>query len=178
MFMTSKAAAQPSDKTLILIAGAGHGAWCWEKVTPLLKDKGYKVIALDVSGSGNDTAKLENNTLDDDVAIVMNAANAVNGKVILLGHSSGGIIISQAAELLGTNKVDKLIYLDAFLPQNGESVFSLAEKLVKRNQPSRVSNTSTSERFIFSIDNKKFICNRGVVELILFHDCSQEEISL
>jgi pimeloyl-ACP methyl ester carboxylesterase len=177
MFMTTKAAAQPSDKTLILIAGAGHGAWCWEKVTPLLKDKGYKVIALDVSGSGNDTAKLENNTLDDDVAIVMNAANAVNGKVILLGHSSGGIIISQAAELLGTNKVDKLIYLDAFLPQNGESVFSLAEKLVKRNQPSRVSNTSTSERFIFSIDNKSFRWNPGLVEQLLYHDCSQQDIS-
>lgn len=175
--MTTKGISQPSDKTLILIAGAGHGAWCWEKVTPLLKAKGYKVIALDLPGSGNDTAKLKNNTLDDDARAVVNAANAVHGKVVLLGHSSGGIIISQAAELLDTDKVDKLIYLDAFLPLNGESVFSLAEKLGKRNQPSSVSNAPTSERFIFSDDMKLFKWNPELVQQLLYHDCSQQDIS-
>lgn len=169
--------AQPSDKTLILIAGAGHGAWCWEKVIPLLQAKGYKVIALNVPGSGNDTAGLDKNTLENDALAVVNGANSVHGKIILLGHSSGGIIISQAAELLGLAKVDKLIYLDAFLPQNGESVFSIAEKLSKRSQPSSVSKAPTSERFIFSDSMKLFKWNLEIVQQLLYHDCSQQDIS-
>lgn len=175
--MVTKGIAQSSGKTLILISGAGHGAWCWEKVTPLLKAKEYKVIALDLPGSGNDTAKLKNNTLDDDVKAVMDAAHAESGKIILLGHSSGGIIISQAAELLGIDKIDKLIYLDAFLPQSGESVFSIAEKLGKRNQPSSVSNAPASERFIFSDDNRSFRWNPELVQQLLYHDCLQQDIS-
>lgn len=175
--MATKGIAQSTGKALILISGAGHGAWCWEKVTPLLKAKGYKVTALDLPGSGNDTAKLENNTLDDDVKAVVDAANSVSGKIILLAHSSGGIIISQAAELLGTAKVDKLIYLDAFLPQNGESVFSIAEKLGKRNQPSTVSNAPTSERFIFSGNNRLFRWNPELVQQLLYHDCSPQDIA-
>jgi len=125
---------QSLDKTLILVHGAGHGSWCWKKVVPLLEAKGYKVIALDLPSRGDDTAKLASITLDDDVKSVTDAANAIDGKVILLGHSSGGVVISQAAELLGPEKIDKLIYLDAFLPQNGESVFSLGEKIEESNK--------------------------------------------
>jgi pimeloyl-ACP methyl ester carboxylesterase len=177
IFMATKGITQSSDKTFILIAGAGHGTWCWEKVTPHLEANGYNVIALNLSGSGNDTAKLKNNTLNDDVKAAVDAANTVDGKVILLGHSSGGIIISQAAELLGMQKVEKLIYLDAFLPQNGESVFSIAEKLSNRHQPSSVSNAPASERFIFSDDMKLFRWNPELVQQLLYHDCSPQDVT-
>lgn len=43
-----------SDITFILVHGGWHGAWCWNKVVPLLKAKGYKVIAPDLPGQGND----------------------------------------------------------------------------------------------------------------------------
>jgi pimeloyl-ACP methyl ester carboxylesterase len=175
--MATEGITQSSDKTLILISGAGHGAWSWEKVIPLLEAKGYSVLALELPGNGNDTAKLENNTFDHDVKAVIAAANAISGKIILLGHSSGGTIISQAAELLGTDKVDKLIYLDAFLPQNGESVFSIADKLGRRNQPSSVSNAPASERFIFSDNNTSFKWNPELVQELLYDDCSQPDIA-
>lgn len=175
--MTTKGTSQSSGNTFILIPGAGHGAWCWKKLTPLLENKGYKVIVLDLPGTGNDTARLKNNTLNDDVKAVMDAAHAVSGKVILLGHSSGGIIISQAAELLGADKVDKLIYLDAFLPQNGESVFSLAEKLGKRDQASSAPGASAPERFIFSEDQKLFRWNPELVQQYFYHDCPQQDIA-
>ena len=68
--MATTGISQPSDKTLLLIAGAGHGTWCWEKIVPLLQSQGHKVIAVEVPGSGNDTAKIEYNTLDEDVKAV------------------------------------------------------------------------------------------------------------
>lgn len=174
--MTTNSVVHSSDKTLILISGAAHGSWCWKKIIPLLTSLGQKVIAIDLPGSGDDTAKLADHTLDNDVNSVMDAANAVSGKVILLGHSSGGVIVSQAAELLGTGKVDKLIYLDAFLPQHGESVFAVAEKLSKRNQPSHVSITSAAERFVFSNDGSLFKWNPELVHELLYHDCSKEDV--
>lgn len=172
--MIHSSIAQLSNKTYILVHGAGHGAWCWNKVIPLLEAKGYKVIALDLPGRGDDTAKLANITLDDDVKSVTDAATVIEGKVILLGHSSGGIVISQAAEHLGPKKVDKLIYLDAFLPQNGESVFSLAGKI---SESGKASSISESDRFIFSGDKKVFKWNPAFTEQLFYHDCLKEDIA-
>lgn len=170
---------QSSDKTYILVHGAGHGSWCWKKVIPLLEAKGYKAIALDLPSCGDDTVKLANITLNDDAKSIVDAVNAVDGEVILLGHSSGGVIISQAAELLGSKKIDKLIYLDAFLPQNGESVFSLAEKIRKSNAESAVSKPDDTEslRFIFTADKKSFKWNPELVQQLFYHDCSPEDIT-
>ena len=177
--MATKGIAQPSDKTFILIAGAGHGSWCWKKVKPLLEDKGYKVLTPDLPSTGSDTSALSKITFNDDIQAIINTANTVKGKVILLGHSSGGVLISQAAELLGIDKVDKLIYLDAFLPQNGESVFTLADKLIEynKNVTASQSDTSHTERFIFSDNKKVFKWNPEVVQEIFFHDCSKEDIA-
>ncbi|HRO86387.1 MAG TPA: alpha/beta fold hydrolase [Niabella sp.] len=176
--MTSDSFSQSSNKTYILVHGAGHGAWCWKKVIPLLKTKGFKAIAPDLPSCGDDTAKLASITLDDDVKKVVDAANVIDEKVILVGHSSGGVVISQAAELLGPTKIDKLIYLDAFLPQNGESVFSLAEKIRKSNEASSVlkPDVPASERFLFTEDGKSFKWNPELVRQLFYHDCSQEDI--
>ncbi len=177
--MATKIFPQPSDKTYILVHGAGHGAWCWKKVVPILESKGYKVITLDLPSRGNDTAQLSNITLDDDVKRVMNVANAIEGKVILVGHSSGGVVISQAAEMLGVEKIDKLIYLDAFLPQNGESVFSLAGKISESNNTSSTSKSDKQkpELLIFSEDKKSCQWNPELVKQVFYHDCSPEDIA-
>jgi len=179
LIMSTNIFSQTSDKTYILVHGAGHGAWCWEKVVPILETKGYKVITLDLPSHGNDTAQLANVTLDDDVKKVTDAANAIKGKVILIGHSSGGVVISQAAELLGAGKIDKLIYLDAFLPQNDESVFSLAGKIRERNNTSSTSqlNKQQPELLIFSEDKKSCKWNPELAEQIFYHDCSRQDIA-
>ena len=74
------------------------------KVIPLLEAKGHKVAALDLPSCGNDKTVLERITLADDVKKVTDVANAQSGKMILVGHSSGGVVISQAAEILGSEK--------------------------------------------------------------------------
>lgn len=156
-----------------------HGAWCWKKVIPLLEAKGHTVIALDLPSHGKDKTPPESVTLDDYVKKVVDASTAQQGKVILVGHSNGGITISQVAELLGPQMVDKLVYVDGILPQNGESVFSVVGKIQERNKalfPSTL-DPSPQEIFRFSEDGKTSMWNLERVEQYLYHDCSAEDIA-
>ena len=176
--MSANTLSQSTNETYILVHGAGHGAWCWKKVIPFLESKGCNIITPDLPSIGHDTALLANITLDDDVKKVTDAANAADGKVVLIGHSSGGVVISQAAELLGSEKIDKLIYIDAFLPQNGESVLSIAGKINESTKDVSSSNSAEPrpELLIFSEDKKSCKWNPELVEQIFYHDCSPEDV--
>ncbi|MED2038700.1 alpha/beta fold hydrolase [Bacillus wiedmannii] len=109
--------------TYVLVHGAWQGEWAWELVKPQLEAFGHTVVTLDLPGNGKDMTPSQNVTLDSYVDAVTATIDQQNEKVILVGHSMGGIVITQTAELI-TNKIDKLVYLCAFLPQNGESLGS------------------------------------------------------
>lgn len=113
--------------TYVLVHGAWQGEWPWDLVKPQLEAFGHTVITLDLPGSGKDTTPSQNITLDSYVNAVTTIINQQNEKVILVGHSMGGIVITQTAELI-PNKIDKLVYLCAFLPQNGESLGSKLDR--------------------------------------------------
>ncbi len=99
-------------KSVVLIHGAFVDGSGWMDVYKILKKDGYDVTVVQNS----------TNTLGEDVAIVKRAIAAAPGKVILVGHSYGGVIISEA----GTDpKVAGLVYVAAFAPDKGESVGSL-----------------------------------------------------
>ena len=85
-------------KTFILIHGSWHSAWNWHKVSPLLKEKGHRVYALDLPGMGRDKTPIQEVRLKDTVKKLCNLIDAIEGKVILVGHSKNGIMISQVAE--------------------------------------------------------------------------------
>ncbi|MBE7147534.1 alpha/beta fold hydrolase [Bacillus mycoides] len=109
--------------TYVLVHGAWQGEWAWELVKPQLEALGHTVVTLDLPGSGKDMTPSQNVTLDSYVDAVTDIINQQNENVILVGHSMGGIVITQTAEYI-PNKIDKLVYLCAFLPQNGESLGS------------------------------------------------------
>jgi pimeloyl-ACP methyl ester carboxylesterase len=117
--------------TYVLVHGAWQGEWAWELVKPQLEALGHTVVTLDLPGSGNDTTPSQQVTLDAYVNKVVDAINQQNEKVILVGHSMGGVVITQTAEHV-SNKINKLIYLCAFLPKNGES---LGAKLAGQKGP-------------------------------------------
>ena len=169
-----------ATKTYILVHGAWYGGWCWYKVTPLLKAKGYNVIAIDLPGYGNDTTASDTISFDDYIKKLADVVSKVIGKVVLVGHSMGGAVISQAAELLGPQKVEKLVYLDAFLLKNGESIFSQVEKM---NEAGRASTDfkiehPASEYLVFSDDKKTCLINPLMFQEVFYHDCSEEDIDL
>src|SRR5512135_2022364 len=84
--------------TIILVHGAWHGAWCWYKILPLLEKAGHKAIAVDLPGFGRDRTPLCEVSLQSYVDRVCAAIDEQRGRVILVAHSRGGIVISQTAE--------------------------------------------------------------------------------
>jgi pimeloyl-ACP methyl ester carboxylesterase len=107
-------------KTFILIHGSWHSAWNWHKVTPLLEKEGHTVYAIDLPGMGRDKTPIEEVTFAGTVKMVCALIDSIEGKVILVGHSKNGIVISQVAEYR-PDKIEKLIYLAAYLIPNGKT---------------------------------------------------------
>lgn len=106
--------------TFILVHGSWHSAWNWHKVVPILERAGHKAIAIDLPGMGRDKTPIQDVTLDVAVNRLLETIDRQEDKVILAGHSKNGIIISQAAELR-TAKIEKLIYLAAYLVPDGKT---------------------------------------------------------
>lgn len=106
-------------KTFILIHGSWHGSWNWHKVIPLLEKKGHKAIAMDLPGMGKDKTPVQEVKMKTTVEKIYRLIDSVEGKVILVGHSKNGIMISQAAEYR-PDKIEKLVYLAAYLIPNGK----------------------------------------------------------
>jgi len=107
-------------KTFILIHGSWHGAWNWHRVTPLLEKQGHSVFAIDLPGMGRDKTSIQNVTMEMAVAKICELLDTIDDKVILVGHSKNGIMISQAAEYR-PDKIEKLVYLAAYLVPNGKT---------------------------------------------------------
>lgn len=163
---------QNKERTFLLVHGAWHGAWCWNKVVPLMIAKGYKVVAIDLPSHGSDTTNANSVTFADYVKKVTETANNVDGEVILVGHSMGGTVISQAAEVLGKTKVYKLIYLDAFLPKNGESVSSLA-RMIESSLPKDTNRVTIGNGLIVSEDRNSSIFKPEIADILFYHDCNE-----
>lgn len=106
--------------TFILIHGSWHSAWNWHKMVPILEDNGHRAIAVDLPGMGRDKTPIQNVTLQMSVQHVCTIIDSIEASVILVGHSKNGIVISQVAEYR-PQKIEKLIYLAAYLIPNGKT---------------------------------------------------------
>ncbi|MGI8687174.1 MAG: alpha/beta fold hydrolase [Thermomicrobiales bacterium] len=104
--------------TYLLIHGGWHGAWCWDKVAPLLRQAGHTVIAPDLPGHGRDTTPIEDRPYERYVPRICEILDTQTESVILVGHSSGGAIITAAAEER-PDQIGILVYLAAFLLPHG-----------------------------------------------------------
>jgi len=112
--------------TFVLVPGAGHTAWCWHKVVPLLESAGHRVIALDLPGTGgNPSHAVKDLTLDVWAGYVADQLRQAEAPVLLAGHSRGGFVISEAAER-APETLAGLIYLTAIIPPPGQSLLEAA----------------------------------------------------
>ena len=107
-------------KTFILIHGSWHSSWNWHKVIPILEKQGHKAIAIDLPGMGRDKTPINQVRMQSTVEKICKLIDNIEGKVILVGHSKNGIMISQAAESR-PDKIEKLVYLAAYLIPNGKT---------------------------------------------------------
>ena len=98
-----------------------HGAWAdgssWSKVIPLLQENGYNVTAVQIPLT----------SLSDDAAVTQRVLAMQNGPTILVGHSYGGAVITEAAA--NVSSVVGLVYISAFAPDSGEVLGELFARM-------------------------------------------------
>ena len=112
--------------TFVLIPGGWRGGWACEPVSARLRRLGHTVHALTLPGLGDDSADAGSINLDAHIAHVVQAVTAAGpGPVVLCGHSYAGMIITAAADR-AAGQVQRLVYLDAFVPDDGQSWWDLA----------------------------------------------------
>lgn len=115
-----------SGKTFVLVHGGFHGGWCWQAVAELLRAAGHRVYTPTQTGCGERAHLLSTtitlNTFIDDIANVLIWEDLRD--VVLVGHSFGGSSISGVADRM-PERIRQLVYLDAILLENGQSMFDL-----------------------------------------------------
>ena len=111
--------------TFILVHGSMHGGWCWHKLVPLLEAQGHRVLAPDLPGMGEDPTPLSEVTLSTWAEFIARLSREAGEQVILVGHSRGGTVISEAAELAPQSMLG-LVYLAALLLPAGKKAFEAA----------------------------------------------------
>jgi pimeloyl-ACP methyl ester carboxylesterase len=129
------AAAAASSSAFVLVHGAWHGAWCWRRVLGPLRDARHLAFAVSLSGVGErahtPVASITLQTHIDDVVAVVEAEEL--DRVVLVGHSYAGMVISGAADRLAT-RLRRLVYLDAIVPLPGECWSSTQAEAVQRER--------------------------------------------
>jgi pimeloyl-ACP methyl ester carboxylesterase len=105
--------------TFLLVHGSWHGPWCWDHLKPALARRGFAAETVSLPSCGDAPGEL--GTFGDDAAVVSRAAAAIEGDVIVVGHSYGGAVISEATY---RPNVKRLVYLGAFMPDTGRPFIS------------------------------------------------------
>ncbi|HEX2590736.1 MAG TPA: alpha/beta hydrolase [Rhizomicrobium sp.] len=132
------AAAAPATKNIVLVHGAFADGSGWKAVSDILQKDGYNVFIVQPPET----------SLEDDVAATNRTLDALDGPAVLVGHSYGGVIITEA----GNNAyVKNLVYIAGFQPDVGESLGSLGAK----TPPAGTSVRPTPDGFLY-IDPAQF----------------------
>jgi pimeloyl-ACP methyl ester carboxylesterase len=126
--------------TFVLVHGAWHGSWCWKRVRKALQGEGHDVHTPTLTGVGERSHLISPQvTLDTHVADVVNLIRWEElSEVVLCGHSYGGCVITGAADRV-PERVRALVYLDAFILENGQSLHDVLPRQVGEAQTSGAS---------------------------------------
>jgi pimeloyl-ACP methyl ester carboxylesterase len=152
----------------LLIHGAWHGAWCWHKVIPELEALGHVARAVDLPGHGVDGTPTSEVTLDGYAERVGSALAAFDGPVTLVGHSMGGVVITEAAERY-PERVARLVYLTAIALRDGEAM---------TDNPVKASPREFMAGFIPTEDGSATRFNPDLMRAAFYADCSEADIAL
>ncbi|MBI1277504.1 MAG: alpha/beta fold hydrolase [Anaerolineaceae bacterium] len=118
-------AAQNKSPVFVLVHGAFQDSTGWTPVIDALKAQGYEAIAVEWVGRGTDKTPFKDITMTQYRDAVIDVIKKQNQPVILVGHSFGGMVISDVAETI-PDRIQTLVYLAAYLPRNGDNLLTLS----------------------------------------------------
>jgi pimeloyl-ACP methyl ester carboxylesterase len=138
---TRTAMAQTDGRTFVLVHGAWHGGWCWRRVADRLTANGHKVFTPTMTGLGERSHLLDGKIgLDTHITDIVNVIKWEGlSDIVLVGHSYGGFIITGVAERV-PGAISSIVFLDAFVPENGQSIGDTA------TQPTRDAIAAAVQR--------------------------------
>lgn len=120
--------------TVVLVHGTTAGGWVWKRIAPQLRAAGHDVYTPTLTGLG-ERVHLASPGIDLDTHIT-DVVNVIEfedlAQVVLVGHSYGGMVITGVADRV-PNRIARLVYLDALVPQDGEAVVDLVAPEVRRH---------------------------------------------
>jgi pimeloyl-ACP methyl ester carboxylesterase len=152
--------------TFVLIHGAWHGGWSWDKLVPHMQEYGHDVKAPDLPGHGDDSTPLLEVSRSDYIDRACQMIDESDEPVTLVGHSLGGIVISEAAEQR-PEKIDDLVYLAAFMLPNGQGVLDVAQQDTESILWQRIEPDEATGALIVRAEKQREI---------FYHDCSEEDV--
>jgi len=119
--------------TFVLVHGAWHGGWCYKRVAQRLRGQGHEVYTPTLTGLGERShLRHAGVNLSLHVQDVLNVLTWEElSSVVLCGHSYGGMVITGVAAAV-PDKIASLVYLDAFVPEAGQSLWDLTRDEVKQ----------------------------------------------
>src|SRR5215813_9903475 len=118
--------------TFVLVHGAWHGGWCWQKVIPLLEAADHAVYAPTLTGLAERACELSPDVgLDTHIQDVVGLLQDKDlHEVILVGHSYGGMVITGVVDAV-PERIAHLVYLDTFVPRDGESMVDVSPLVIR-----------------------------------------------
>ena len=131
----SKLKAQGPRKPVCLVHGAWHGGWAWTRLAPLLVEAGYDVSHPDLSGLGANSHRQA-----PEIGLHVHGRDLLNflyfndiRNAVVVGHSYGGCVLSEALAGDIEGRITHAVYLDALIPRKGEALASFVPPKVKAN---------------------------------------------
>jgi pimeloyl-ACP methyl ester carboxylesterase len=154
--------------TYILVHGAWHGGWCWHRIVAQLLRARHRAIAPDLKSLGRDRTPPGEITLETWTAQIAALVQSQPDPVVLVGHSRGGIILSEVAERI-PERIHTLVYVTAFLLENGRSLQDAAAE---------IPDSLVAPAMIVADDHQSVSLRDAAVREGFYGQCSDEDVVL
>nr|XP_043634892.1 methylesterase 10-like [Erigeron canadensis] len=174
---TTTSSTYSSNKHFVLVHGLGHGAWCWYKVVSHLRSAGHQVTAVDLGASGVHPSRLEDipsfyEYIQPLVQILESIS--VDQRVVLVGHSYGGLPISLAMEKF-SNIVSAAVFISAYMPNCKDPPSVQMQQYFMNSKPETFMDCR------FTLDNgmpKTAELGEGYMTTMMYPNCLPEDLTL
>lgn len=152
-------------KNFLLIHGASHGAWCWEKVVSVIEEYGHKAFTIDLPGHGADKTPRGEVTIDSYIKIIFDFIEANKIKQLtIVGHSLAGTLLPRVACSFREN-IDEVIFLAAIVLDVGERAI---DYIPQSRRPSYFAMAENS-------NDSTFMVKFSVARQVFFNDLSDAD---